>query len=354
MELFLGVDIGGSRTRALIADSAGRSLGYGEAGAGNHEVVGYDGLRAAVLLAVGGALSETARALSEANPRMVGHDGEERIRAAIRGAGFGVAGYDWPSEEAETREHLEAVLVLSCPMVLRNDAALGLAAGTKDGFGVNLSSGTSNNCYGLWKRDGIEVEGRIAGAGAVVGEEGGALEIATDALRAVNHARIRRSGPTAITELMLERTGFADADALIEAVAAGLLSPDPAWAPLVFLAARAGDAIALGIIDRAGRELGESASAVVRQIGVESEAFDLVLSGSLFSRTPELLRGVEAVLRRVAPHFRAVRLDAPPVIGAVVLGMRDAGLDPAPLLPLMRTSSLRLLAAGAGTKAPRP
>jgi N-acetylglucosamine kinase-like BadF-type ATPase len=342
MDLYLGVDVGGSRTRALVADSAGKALGYGEAGAGNHEVVGYEGLRSAVRAAVHGASSETAKSLGEADPG--GNGAVRMILASIRGAAFGVAGYDWPSEEAETLENLSAAVALRCPVVLRNDAALGLAAGSDGGLGVNLSAGTSNNCYGLWRRGNVEVEGRIAGAGPVVGEEGGAVEIAIDAVRAVNHARIRRRGPTSIAALLLERTGLANPDSLIEAIAAGVLTPDPAWAPLVFRAAAEGDEAALSIIDHAGRELGESAAAVVRQIGAESEPFDLVLSGSLFSLSPDLFAGAEKVLRPVAPYFRLIRLETPPVVGAVALGMRGCGLDPVGIISDLRSSACRLLA----------
>jgi N-acetylglucosamine kinase-like BadF-type ATPase len=342
MDLYLGVDVGGSRTRALVADSAGGALGYGEAGAGNHEVVGYEGLRAAVRAAVQGAATEAARSLGEADPEDNG--AAARVLALIRGAAFGVAGYDWPSEEGVTRENLDTALALRCPVILRNDAALGLAAGSDEGLGVNLSAGTSNNCYGLWRRGTVEVEGRIAGAGPVVGEEGGAVEIAIDAVRAVNHARIRRKGPTSIEALLLDRTGLANADALIEAIAAGILTPDPAWAPLVFRAAAEGDEAALAIIDHAGRELGESAAAVVRQIGAEREPFDLVLSGSLFSLSPDLFAGAEKILRAVAPHFRLVRLVTPPVVGAVALGMRGSGFDPVGIISELRSSACCLLA----------
>ena len=49
-EYFLGVDIGGTKSHALIADAAGRAVGFGEAGAGNWEDVGYDGMRATLAL----------------------------------------------------------------------------------------------------------------------------------------------------------------------------------------------------------------------------------------------------------------------------------------------------------------
>ena len=41
---YLGLDVGSSKTHALIADAAGRCVGFGAAGAGNYQTVGYDGL----------------------------------------------------------------------------------------------------------------------------------------------------------------------------------------------------------------------------------------------------------------------------------------------------------------------
>ena len=50
---FLGVDIGSTKTHALVCDELGRVLGFGESGPGNHEVVGYAGLSNALRTAAG-------------------------------------------------------------------------------------------------------------------------------------------------------------------------------------------------------------------------------------------------------------------------------------------------------------
>ena len=87
MTVYLGVDIGGTKSHAILADEAGRALGFAAGGPGNHESVGYGGLLA-VLQEI------THAALDQAGLR----------RADVAGAGFGVAGYDWPSERAPTLE----------------------------------------------------------------------------------------------------------------------------------------------------------------------------------------------------------------------------------------------------------
>jgi len=126
---FLGVDIGGSKSHALIADETGRAVGFGDAGPGNHEVVGYEGL-AAVLQDV------AAQAEALAGIR----------RAQIVGAGFGVAGYDWPGERAATLGAIDG-LGLTAPLEAVNDTIIGLLAGAEAGWGVAIISGTSTNCW---------------------------------------------------------------------------------------------------------------------------------------------------------------------------------------------------------------
>ena len=78
-QYFLGVDIGATKSHALIADENGQAIGFGQAGTGNHELVGWDGLQNTLH-------TITNQALAAA----------EITKAQIAGAGFGVAGYDWP------------------------------------------------------------------------------------------------------------------------------------------------------------------------------------------------------------------------------------------------------------------
>jgi N-acetylglucosamine kinase-like BadF-type ATPase len=94
---FLGVDIGGTKSHALIADAAGNALGFGVFGPGNHESVGYDGLRRALQ-----AVTEKSLGMAVIS------------REDITAAGFGVAGYDWPGERQPTLEAIQT-LGISAP-----------------------------------------------------------------------------------------------------------------------------------------------------------------------------------------------------------------------------------------------
>ena len=156
MKFFVGFDVGSTKTHALIADEAGRCVGFGQAPGGNYQAVGWDGLRAALRESLATALRASGIDL-----------------AHIAGAGFGIAGYDFPSDR---RPHLEAIatLGLSCPVEVVNDGVNGLLAGATRGVGVNVTAGSSNNCRG---RNRHGKEGRIVGNGTLFGEFGGAMEI---------------------------------------------------------------------------------------------------------------------------------------------------------------------------------
>ena len=186
MKYFLGIDVGSSKTHALIVDETGRCVGFGKAWGGNHQSVGYEGFFNAIHDSFAGA-----KEMSGAT------------NAQIAGAGFGVAGYDFPSDR---ESHLQEIakLGLSCPFEIVNDGVNGLLAGATRGVGVNVTAGSSNNCRGR-NRDGME--GRIVGNGPPFGEYGGGIEIVQRGLQMVNHAWIKRIPPTTLTQIYIDAVG---------------------------------------------------------------------------------------------------------------------------------------------------
>jgi N-acetylglucosamine kinase-like BadF-type ATPase len=319
---FLGVDVGGTKTHALIANDRGHALGFSEGGSGNHQSVGYDGLRDVIQLTVG-------RVLRQAGIRM----------DQIAGAGFGIGGYDWPSQ---TQVHLEAIapLGLQCPVELANDSIIGLMAGAMRGWGVVLIAGTGNNCRG---RDKYGREARITGEGGRFGEFGGAAEMVERAVQAVSHEWTHRGPKTALTQMFIEMTGAKDLDALIEGIDLDCYRPDASWAPAVFEAAHNGDRVARQVIAWSGRESGESACAVIRQLNIMDEEFEVILAGRVFDGGELYIRPLQQTIHKLAPRAKLVKLEAPPVVGGVVLGMQKAGLQTAPIHRKLILSTKKLI-----------
>lgn len=303
---FLGVDVGSSKTHAVIADEAGNVAGFGESGAGNHESVGYDGLVRSMRQAVGEASSRAQINLDQ-----------------ISGAGFGVAGYDWPSERENTLQSI-AQLGLSARVEAVNDAVLGLLAGTEEGWGITVVSGTGCNCWG-WDRSRKKV-GHVTGNGLWMGEGAGASELVAQAVRSVAHEWTCRGPATALSEVFINYVGASSLEDLLDGLNTERYSISAEAAPLVFQTAFKGDAVAINVIRWGGNELGELVTAVAKQLDFERIEFDLVMVGSVFKGGALLIDAMRERVHASAPGARLVSLTQPPVIGAVLLGMEQVGI----------------------------
>jgi N-acetylglucosamine kinase-like BadF-type ATPase len=306
MKYFLGIDVGSSKTQALIVDETGQCVGLGKAGGGNHQSAGYEGTQNVLRVSCDGAL------------KMSGVE-----KAQIAGAGFGVAGYDFPSDR---EGHLKAIsaLGLACPVDVDNDGVNGLLAGATRGIGVNVTAGSSNNARG---RNQHGKEGRIVGNGPSFGEQGGAIEIVQRGLQMVNHAWIKRIAPTTLTQIYINAVGAKNEMDLMEGLSNESYHLFPLLAMQVLDASRTGDEAAQNVIRWAGEELGWLAVSVARQIEMQSDDVEIIQSGSVFNAGAIITEPMRDVVLKHCPRAKMIRLDGPPVVGAVLLGMEQAGFD---------------------------
>lgn len=322
MKYFLGIDVGASKTHALIASETGKCIGFGKAQGGNHQTVGYDGLEKVLQVSF-----EQACQMSGVDPNQ------------IAGAGFGVGGYDFPSDRAR---HLKAVEVLnlSCPVEVVNDGMNGLLAGATRGIGVNVTAGSSNNCRGRGKNG---KEGRIVGNGIAFGEFGGAYEIAARGLQMVNYAWIKRIAPTMLTRIYIETLRAKSEVDLMEGLSNNQYHLSHNLAIKVIEAAHAGDAAALEVMQWAGAELGWLAVSVARQIEMDNETVEVIESGSIFNAGTIITDPMRRIVLKHCPKAKLIRLDGPPVVGAVILGMEQARFDGYPIRETMRKTAKQIL-----------
>jgi N-acetylglucosamine kinase-like BadF-type ATPase len=305
---FLGVDIGGSKSHALISDEHGNALGFGSYGPGNHEVVGYEGLALALR-------SVTENALEMAALR----------KAQISAAGFGVAGYDWPSERQPTLDAITTI-GLNAPLESVNDTIIGLLAGATQGWGVAVVAGTGTNCWG-WDKD--HRVGRVTGVG--YGEYGGAGDLIYRALSAIAFEWTQRGPKTLLTPEFLRLTGANDIPTLIEGIEMGEYYLGSDYAPVIYQVAVQGDPVAHSIIEWGGKELGATALAVIRQLNLQELEFEVVLVGSLYQMGEMLINPMRQIITSEAPNARLICLSSPPVVGGVLLAMQQLKLDTAPI-----------------------
>jgi N-acetylglucosamine kinase-like BadF-type ATPase len=309
-QYFLGVDIGNSKSHALICNETGNAIGVGVDGPGNHESLGKAGFQLVLQSVTYGALDSA------------GITGED-----ITGAGFGIAGFDWSEDEPLMHEVIHS-LGFKAPYAVMNDAGPGLLAGSSNGLGVSITAGTSVNARG---RNAQGWTARISGNGAAFGEVGGGIELVNRVIQAISMAWSLRGPQTILTDLFVKYVGAKNAEDLLAGIARGRYHIHAAAALEVFKAAETGDKVAQDAIRWIGRGLGDLACGIIHQLEIEHIAFDVVLSGSIFQGSPMILECMREEVHKVAPQARFVHLSAPPVTGAVMLAMERVGVDFRPL-----------------------
>ena len=306
-DLFLGVDGGNSSTRALVIDAAGTVLGYGVGGNANHQGHGLDAALRHVSQAVQGALENAGRPV----------DG-------LAGAYFALAGDDTAHDQHLLEEGL-AALWPGLRFTLGNDVWAGLRAGAMDGYGVAVNCGSGAGAVG---RNADGAEAIIPDLGYIFGDSGGGSQIAIDAFRAVSRAADGRGQPTILTETLLRLTGCPSVEALRSALYHQNIAHDTfrAATRLVLEASAVGDAVATAILCRVGEELGVSAVAIARRLGLCAQPFSLVLTGGTFrTLRSALAEAATARVRREAPGCRSTLPQVLPVGGAVLLALDATG-----------------------------
>ncbi|MGQ9683099.1 MAG: N-acetylglucosamine kinase [Anaerolineae bacterium] len=300
----LGVDGGTTKTVALVADEQGTVLGAARGSGSN-----WTGPDVEIPMSV-----------------VVGTVREALAKAGLRGrdvamASLGLAGADWPEDHARRRAYLEAAGIAR-RLVVKNDSLVGLRAGTRRPYGIGIVAGTGTNTAAI-APDGREY------AFGYYASQGGAGDIAEDALWAVLRAEDGRGRPTRLTLAVLEKLGFAHPDDLLRAMVARSIERSlvNSLCPLVFEVAAAGDEVATEIVVRHGLMLAEYAVAAIRRFGMERDEFDIVLNGSVFKgQGPLLIDTIVQAVHKVAPRARIVRAGLEPAVGAVLLAYDALGI----------------------------
>jgi N-acetylglucosamine kinase-like BadF-type ATPase len=309
MTYILGVDGGGSKTLAVVADETGEVHGIGRTGSANHQVLGLDRALEQVRLAVTQAYAMAGIRLEEVDV-----------------AAYCIAGADLPEDFDLLRPAL-AELQLAHRCRLENDIVASLRSGSDSLDVVVVGWGSGVNAFG---RNAAGQEIRLPALGWISGDWGGGGDLGREAIFLVVRGDDGRGRRTALREPVLEAFGVGDVDALVRKLyfRQGERVPTHRLAPLVFAAANAGDAVARDLVERAGIEIADTALALLRRLGILDLPAVVVLAGSIFkAEAPLLIDTVRSRLHALAPRARLVRPEVEPVLGALFCGFDMVGRE---------------------------
>jgi N-acetylglucosamine kinase-like BadF-type ATPase len=274
----LGLDVGGTSSRALVTTTDGTRLGFGQAGAANPVMVPVEEAVANVTLAVKAALSEV-------DPR--------DIRCAV----MGIAGTSrFASHEVSTAfANAFTDLGITCPLHPVGDVMVAFAAGSSEPVGTVLISGTGAVAAQIANGAMTKV---ADGFGWLLGDLGSGFWLGRSAAIATARALVRGTHST-LTQLVIGAVGYDDRDEFVSVLHARPPRDLAHLAPLVTQAALAGDATALSIVEQAASHLTDTAAEV-------HGPGPIVLAGSVLRHSAPVR---DAVRHRLSERFPRTQIE---------------------------------------------
>lgn len=295
----VGVDGGGTKTEAVILDARDQVLGEGTAGPSNPLRIGIANAAAAVREAIDKACAAGHVRREDIIAAQVGLAGARRLELSLR--------------------MREALSNLGIPDVqVCGDADIALYGATSNGGpGVVVIAGTGSVCCG------VNARGRrvwAGGWGPIAGDEGGGAWIARRAIRAIAHASDGRGPKTSLMSAACNYFHVTTPDDLSTAIYAPTITNErlAGFGKHVVEAAKGKDAVAREILTEGAKELVLMISAVVRNLKLENERFQVGYVGGVFNAAGELiLEPMREPLKQIAPQaFLAPTTFSPAVAAA--------------------------------------
>jgi len=315
MSLFLAIDGGGTKTECMLADER-RVLARASTGTVKLMRVSEEEAtsRLQTMLVEVAALAGVS--LSE-----------------VERTCFGLAGLSNPAVDAWARRAVAAVV--GGEIIVCGDEEIALDAAFAEGPGILVVAGTGSNAIG--RTAGGELFG-AGGWGPVLGDEGSGSWIGLEAIRVGLRAQDRLGFGGEPTCLLREIERHWQLKSLGELVALANHSARPDFAslaPVVARCAEEGDALACGVLERAGEELAELVSLVFHKMAAavrgEAAGIGVAFTGSVLNHIARVRAAMVARLAVSLPNARIRDASVDPLEGALWRARRDGAMGIPPL-----------------------
>lgn len=284
MSRVLGIDGGGTKTEAVVADAEGRVV-----------------WRARV-----GGLDPTAGPEWEALLGQLSRDA-----GPVDGAALGLPCHG-EIADISRRQMRVAAQLFGVTVRVANDVALAFEGALAGGDGVLVLAGTGSMA---WARGPLGTH-RVGGWGDLFGDEGSAYWIGREALARVSRELDGRNPGTGFTEALLRRIGIAPGELSAWAYGPEQRPRIAGIAADVSALSQAGDAVARGLMQAAGEELGLLGRTAARRCGTPDR---WSFAGGVMA-DPTVLETLTAAMG-IPPQPPVL----PPVGGAILAAAKAAG-----------------------------
>jgi len=308
MEYIIGVDGGGTKTIAVIADIYGNILGLGISEGSNYHTVGLEN-------AIKAIENSLKKAILQA----------QLYTNKIKYACFGLAGSGRQTDYNILFSALKG-LMSSENFLLKHDAQIALAGATICQTGIIVIAGTGTMAFGI-EQSGREE--RSSGWGYLIGDEGSAYYIGHQALSSACKAFDGRGKYTLLLGGIMNYLGLNDFTDIIKKIYKEKISTQDiaSIAQIVSQYAKIGDEIAIEILKDSAFELALSAISVIKKLDIGNDNPLIAVSGSVFNAGDLILKDFEKFIKSSYPSAKIIRPYFKPVVGALLLSYKSLEVE---------------------------
>ena len=300
----LGIDGGGSRTRALLCDAHGQIIGQGLSGGTNPRTCSTAELKAHLQEAI----EQTTRSIDYSK---------------IIAAHFGLAGTGDPETRAKVKTITKELLNVQTTCTIGHDLEVALVGGLGNKTGIVLVAGTGSACYGR------TCDGRNAmcgGWGDIVDDVGSGSWIGLRALQACVSQTDGRLPESLLKQAVMD---FLKIDHMNTFKArihdSGLSRSERArLAPIILDLASAGDAVSISIVGEGVDALSNCVFSTSRQLDIEVPS--VLLAGGLLRHT-YFSNSLEVALGARIPSAIITQPILSPTAGAVLMALKAINFE---------------------------
>lgn len=309
MEYVIGMDGGGTKTEAVLADSKGHILARAVVGPSNPNLISATELKRVYQTLLESLQKEVPVEFAKATQLFAGSAG---------------VGNDETSRKVT--DILRAITASEMKIQVESDAVNALYSGTYGEAGIVQIAGTGSITYGLNEK---RQQQRVGGWGYLFGDEGSGYDIGRNAISAVLDAKDGHGKPTLLTGMILEHFCAKDELDMVQKIYA-YPAPKTSISPLtkiVFEAYKQTDAVAVTIVSKAAADMCSHIKTLYKQHFQQPQKIRIVLCGGVFEERSILPPLVEQGVSGISGTSICLP-EIPPAGGSVIGAYLMSGIKP--------------------------
>ncbi len=301
--LVLGIDGGGTKTTALIADQQGNVLAERQGRATNPNIVGFE--------PAAKTIAQLIRQCCE-DVRCEPHE--------VRSLVVGLAGVGRDADRKRMRDEIGAQFadekVRVQPVGVETDGRIAVEGAFNSLPGVVMIAGTGSIVVGKTPRGDVL---SVGGWGRVLGDEGSGYYLGREALIAVTLHYDRRGDSGKLREAFARQFKWESRDQIIAAVYQEKFDL-ASLAPVVIQTAASNCVVSQRILQKAATLLVEQTRVIVMQMGILRK-IGMVMCGGLLEHEPVYANAVHLKVLKLLPQVDVREPLHSPAHGAVLMAL---------------------------------